>query len=90
MIIFTLRQTLVRVIPARDRSRQERRVYEQAEERLLVSYSRYRPVEAKRCVGVDENKTFYRGEKDDIIGGRPFACWIEVLMRGERAACRNF
>jgi uncharacterized DUF497 family protein len=31
MIIFTVRETLVRVISARDQSRQERRIYEQAE-----------------------------------------------------------
>ena len=29
MVIFTVRETLVRVISARDQSRQERRVYEQ-------------------------------------------------------------
>ena len=31
MIVFTVRETLVRVISARDQSRPERRVYEQAE-----------------------------------------------------------
>ena len=30
-IVFTLRDTLVRVIPARDMSRPERRIYEQAQ-----------------------------------------------------------
>lgn len=30
-IVFTVRETLVRVISARDQSRQERRMYEQAE-----------------------------------------------------------
>ena len=31
MIVFTVRENLVRVISARDQSREERRVYEQAE-----------------------------------------------------------
>lgn len=31
MIVFTIRETLIRVISARDQSREERRVYEQAQ-----------------------------------------------------------
>lgn len=31
LVVFTVRETLIRVISARDQSRQERRIYEQAE-----------------------------------------------------------